>query len=300
MKGTRGPGRLVVTLAVLGCGGVLQAGAAQDRPGIDGLVARVGAQVAAFYERARQLVCTERSTVMPIAANFSADGFSRTVESELRVEISAADGDAVPDVRVTREILRINGREPREHDRTSRTGCTDPPPFSPEPLAFLLPPQRDDYTFKSAREGTLGDTPALIIDFESKRRFTNPELIEDEYGHHDCFDWKGTVPTNGRLWVEAATLDVIRLERRLAGPTDVRVPRALQQKYGLPQWVTIDRDDLVVSYQEVQFSDPHEVLRLPDSITSTTVLRTGLQSTRRTQVFSDYRRFLTGVRIRVR
>jgi hypothetical protein len=37
---------------------------------------------------------------------------------------------------------------------------------------------------------------------------------------------------------------------------------------------------------------------LPESITTTTVLRTGLQSTRRTQQFSDYRRFLTRGRIK--
>jgi hypothetical protein len=37
---------------------------------------------------------------------------------------------------------------------------------------------------------------------------------------------------------------------------------------------------------------------LPESIESVTVLRTGLQSTRRIQVFSNYRRFLTSSRIR--
>jgi hypothetical protein len=37
---------------------------------------------------------------------------------------------------------------------------------------------------------------------------------------------------------------------------------------------------------------------LPESIESLTVLRTGLQSTRRIQVFSNYRRFLTSGRIR--
>jgi hypothetical protein len=36
---------------------------------------------------------------------------------------------------------------------------------------------------------------------------------------------------------------------------------------------------------------------LPESIESLTVVRNGLQSTRRTETFSDYRRFLTDGRV---
>lgn len=93
---------------------------------------------------------------------------------------------------------------------------------------------------------------------------------------------------------------MLRLERRIVGPTDVRVPVPLQRKYWFPPWLTIDRDDLVMNYNEVEFSETREVMLLPESIDSVTVLRTGLQSMRRTQVFSDYRRFLTESRIKVR
>ena len=106
------------------------------------------------------------------------------------------------------------------------------------------------------------------------------------------------MPIKGRLWVDADTYDVLKLERHIAGPTDVRVPLPLQREYGLPAWVTIDRDDFTLQYREVVFSDPDEVLLLPESIITTTVLRAGLQSTRRTQQFTDYRRFLTRGRIR--
>jgi hypothetical protein len=47
----------------------------------------------------------------------------------------------------------------------------------------------------------------------------------------------------------------------------------------------------------VAFSDPDEVVLLPESIETVTVIRNGLQSMRRSQIFSDYRRFLTGSRI---
>jgi hypothetical protein len=47
----------------------------------------------------------------------------------------------------------------------------------------------------------------------------------------------------------------------------------------------------------VAFTDPAEVLLLPESIDSYTVLRGGLQSTRRNQTFSGYQRFVTAGRV---
>lgn len=274
------------------------AGAQPHRDEAAVIIARVGERVLEYYQRAQRLMCLERSTVLPIDARWNPQGMARTVDSELRIEFDEADGESFPEARVTRDVLSVNGRAPRERDRTHRSGCTDPNPISPEPLGFLLPGARDDYEFTSVRSGRERDRPALVIDFRSVRRPGHPQLFEDELGRDDCFDWKGPVPMKGRLWVDADTYEVLKLERHIAGPTDVEVPLPLQRKYGLPDRVTIDRDDLTLHYREVAFSDPDEVLLLPESITTTTVLRTGLQSTRRTQQFTDYRRFLTRSRIK--
>ena len=55
---------------------------------------------------------------------------------------------------------------------------------------------------------------------------------------------------------------------------------------------------MTLRFKPVSFSDPDETMLLPESIESLTVLRTGLQSTRRTQVFSNYRRFLVSSRLK--
>ena len=269
-----------------------------DRDEAAAIVARVGERVLEYYQRAQRLMCLERSTVLPIDARWNAQGMARTVDSELRIEFDVTDGESFPEARLSRDVLSVNGRAPRERDRTDRSGCTDPNPISPEPLGFLLPGQRDEYAFTSVRGGRQQDRAALVIDFRSVRRLGHPQLIEDELGRDDCFDWKGPLPIKGRLWVDADTYDVLKLERHIVGPTDVQVPLPLQREYGLPAWVTIDRDDLTLHYREVIFSNPDEVMLLPESITTTTVLRTGLQSTRRTQQFTDYRRFLTRSRIK--
>lgn len=257
---------------------------------------RVGERVADYYRRAQSLVCVEHSTVQPIRTNWTSEGFARTVESELRLESRSVNGGPAG-AALVRNVRRINGRAPRERDRTDRAGCTDPGDVSPEPLAFLLPAHRGEYRFTSVRAGTEQDRAALIIDFVSANGTTRPELVEDERGHADCFDWVGPVATRGRVWVDANTFDVLRVERHNAGLLDVRVPWRVQRRYSLPAWVVVERDDLTVRYKPVRFSDPDEIIVLPASLHALTVVRSGLQSVRRTGTFSGYRRFLTKGRI---
>ena len=265
---------------------------------VGALMTHVGERVAEYPRRARNVICVERSTVQPIQSNWSADGMPRTVESELHVEFDPADGEAPPDAKMIREVRRVNGRAPRERDKKDRSGCTDPNPLSPEPLAFLLPAQRDAFLFTKVADGKEKDRAALVIDFMSANRKSKPELVEDPRGHNDCFDWTGPVATRGRVWVDAATHDVLRVDRRLEGPVDVRVPWALQRRYGFTPWVVLERDDVTMRYKAVAFTEPDEVILLPASIDSLTVLRGGLQSMRRTETFSDYRRFLTTTRVK--
>jgi hypothetical protein len=288
--------RLAVVAAVAVCAGWVSA-APQAPTELEALMAHVGERVADYSRRARNVICVEQSTVQPIQGNWTPDGFARTVESDLRVESGDADGDTLPEAKVIRDIRRINGRAPRERDKKDRTGCTDPNPLSPEPLAFLLSGHRDEFRFTAVRDGKEKDHAVLMIDFISANGTSKLELVEDERGHDDCFDWSGPVATRGRLWVDAATHDVLRVDRRLAGPIDVRVSTRLQRRYNFTPWIVLDRDDLTMHYQPVNFRDPDEVVLMPESIDSLTVIRSGLQSIRRTQTFSSYRRFLTTSRI---
>jgi hypothetical protein len=290
--------RLVIVAAMSVCAGWVSVSATpQARPDLEALLTHIGERVASYYRQAQRVICIENSTVQPIAANWTPEGFARTVESELHVEAETADGDVLPDAKVVRNVRRINGRAPDERDKKARSGCTDPNPLSPEPLAFLLPAHRDEYLFSSVKDGKDRGRAAFVIDFVSATRTSRPELIEDERGHDDCFDWSGPLATSGRVWVDPHTFDVLRTDRRLEGPVDVRVPRTLQQRYGFGAWVVLERDDLTMRYKAVDFKDPDEVIRLPESIESLTVLRGGLQSVRRIDTFSGYRRFLGTGRI---
>jgi hypothetical protein len=283
------PGALALALAAMTAAG------AQPQPNVEELLVRVGERVAEFYQRAKNVICIETSTVQRVDFNYSPEGFARTVESELRVE--ADNGQAPGEAAIVRKVRKVNGREPRQKDKKDRAGCTDPNPLSYEPLAFLLPAHRSEYQFRTAGIAKDRNRMALLIDFASVDRRSNPELIEDPNGHDDCFDWSGHIASRGRIWVDARNHDVIRVERSLVGPVDVKVPASIQRRHDLASWVVIERDDVTIRYKTVAFSDPDEVLLLPESIDSFTIIRGGLESTRRNQAFSDYKRFVTGGRV---
>ena len=285
------PGALALALAP----DAITATRAQTLVNVEELLNRVGERVAAFYKIASNVVCIETSTVQQVDFNNAPDGMARTVESELRVEPEG--GPAPGEPAVLRKIRKVNGRAPRERDKKDRAGCTDPNPLSSEPLAFLLPAHRSEYQFSAAKIAKDRDRPALVIDFASVNRRSKPELIEDPGGHDDCFDWSGHIASRGRVWVDAENYDVVRVERGLGGPVDVRVPLLIQRRHHLEGWVVIIRDDVTIRYKTVAFSEPDEVLLLPESIHSFTMVRGGLQSTRRTQTFSDYKRFVAGGRV---
>jgi hypothetical protein len=267
----------------------------QMQPNVDELLMRVGERVAEFYKRAQHVICIETSTVQPVDLNNSPYGFTRTVESELRVE--AESGEALGEAAIVRKIRKVNGKVPREKDKKDRAGCTDPNPLSSEPLSFLLPAHRSEYRFRAAGIAKDRNRITLMIDFASVDRRSKPELIEDPNGHDDCFDWSGHIASRGRIWVDAGNYDVVRVERGIGGPVDVKVPMLIQRRNRLDGWVVIVRDDVTIRYKTVVFSEPDEELLLPESIISYTVVRGGLESTRRSQTFSDYKRFVAGGRV---
>jgi hypothetical protein len=271
--------------------------AAQAPLSVNELLARVGDRIAEYYRRAQNVICIEKSTVQPIGWNYSPQGLARTVESELRVDSEPGYDNPAGEARVIREIRKVNGRLPRQRDKKDRSACTDPNPLSTEPLAFLLPSRRSEYEFTSAGFAKDNDRRTLMIDFASINRKSKPELIEDPLGHDDCYDWSGHVATKGRIWVDESTYDVVRVDRRVPGPIDVRVSSKLQSRHNFGNWVVVEREDVTIRYKQVAFSDPDEVMLLPESIDSLVMVRGGLESTRRSQKFSDYKRFVTGGRI---
>jgi len=272
--------------------------AAQAPPDIDTLLARVSARIADYYARAQHVICIEKSTVQPVGHDFAPAGFARVTESELRVESDPdADGDGFAGATVVRQLMKVNGRKPRDKDKNDRAGCTDANPLSTEPLAFLLPAHRSEYAFVLGGPGKGKDRNTLIIDFTSSKPEGKGELSEDPRGHEDCFHFDIPVVMKGRVWVDAFSYEVVRAEQRMAGMAEIRVPVKLQRRHNLGNSVVVERNDTTIRYKAIPFHDPDESMLLPESIETLMVVRGGLESMRSRQVYSDYRRFMTGGRI---
>ncbi len=269
---------------------------AQTPPDVDTVLARVGARIAEYYKRAQNVVCLEKTTVQPVGHDFLPQGFARVTEYELHVEADA-DGDESAEAKVVRELVRVNGKAPREKDKKDRAGCTDANPLSTEPLSFLLPAHRAEYTFVSAGFGKGKDRDRLVVEFTSLKPEGKGEIVEDPRGHEGCFSFSLPVVMKGRVWIDAANYQVVRVEQRMARMADLSVPSKVQRKHNLDSQIVVERHDTTIRYKTIPFNDPDEAMLLPESIDTLMVVRGGLESLRSRQTFSDYRRFLTAGRL---
>jgi hypothetical protein len=253
-------------------------------------LARVGDRVEQWYARAQSIVAEERVAIQPLEYDLRPAGFPRRLAYELRLAWEPdARADALPDASVLRELLRVNGRPARPDDEP---GCMDPKTVSPEPLAMLLESRRAEHRFSIAGRATVDRTAAWMIDYRGVE--AGPPDIE---WRDECVSVSLPGRSRGRIWVDAATYDVLRLDERLTGSFEFEVPREYVRR-GAARSMVIERADTSIRYRRVQFEEPTETLLLPARIDTVTVVRGGgMQRYRITRELSDYRRFLTSGRI---
>jgi hypothetical protein len=256
------------------------------QPERDALLDRVGQYVEAYYNRAQSLLTEETVTMQPLARDLTSDGFARRLTYEARVEWDPTSGE---EATVVRQLLRVNGRPPRERDEPR---CTDPRTLSPEPLAALLPRNQGDYTFRLAGAAEIGDRRAALLEYVRTVRQPPQVDWDDECAHIEL-----PSDTRTRVWVDPLSGEVLRLDERLIKQVEIAVPRE-QQRLGAARFMNIERVDMSIRYAPVTFQEPDERLLLPSTIETLVVIQnSGSPRMRITQSFGRYRRFVTGSRI---
>jgi hypothetical protein len=283
--------RRALALVVCVCAGAIALPAAKAAPApADVILARVAEAVKRYYARAQSLICLETVRLQSLGMDLLNDtSQSRRLDFELRLAWDPAHDGDVPDASVLRQLLKVNGRAPRPKDEP---GCLDPKAVSPEPLSMFLPKGQAEYIFTVAGTGKIDNHQAWMLDY--KGREPGPVTVT---GNKDCFSIELPGRSRGRAWIDVETGDVLRLDEHLSGMIDVTLPKE-QRHPGSPAYVVVERLDSSIRYRPVTFEDPDEVLMLPASITTLTVVRnSGVPRLRTEQVFSKYKRFLTGARI---
>lgn len=282
-----------VLAVVLACIAVAHGAQSSGASDLAGLLARVGASVEQYYARAQSLICIETVRMQQVGSDLMSDlSPSRQLTYELRVAWDDAADGQTPEATVQRQLLKVGSRAPRPKDKPE---CLDPSPVSPDTLEMLLPSKQSDYIFTQAGNTRYKGREALLLDY--KARETGPVSATAHEDREDC--WKVEMPgrTRGRIWIDAETSDVLRLDEHLIGFVDLTLP-ADRKRRREPLPVVFERLDSSIVFGPVKFVDPDETLILPASVDSLTVVRNaGVPRLRKSQRFSNYRRFITGGRI---
>lgn len=271
-------------------------GVAAALPEVSSTLERAAARVEEFFERAQSLVCTETVHVQPLSSGLSGDGFGRTIESELRLTWEPGeDGAAATEAQAIRQVMRVNGHEPKKNDRNN---CTTPERHDTETpvLAILLASQRDDYTWKIAGTGKIDNRAALLIDFREKERLSMEVTVDDD--DEDCMTYTLKGGMQGRLWIDAESHDVLRLDQRLTGQAIAPMPKKLQRRAGSSPTLLVERFETSYRFRRLEFAEPTEAVVLPVSATALRITQgNGTSRQRVTTEYKKYRRFMTAGRL---
>ncbi len=291
--------RLVPSAIVCGAGIVALATglSAQSIPSFDvyAVLERAGERVTEYFARAQSIMCLEKVSLQKLAMGWSAEGPARMVESELRLSWEpSADNPTPTEAKTLRQVVRVNGAPPRKKDYDN---CTTPEQQASEeqPLSILLPEQRDKYVFTYSGRETVDRRDAFVIAYREVRKpKVDVSMIED---NENCisFDIEGGM--RGKIWVDAETHDVLRLDRSLSGLIEIPLPRKATRVGGSMAW-TMERWDSSIRFKRVTFEDPQETLVLPVSASTLQITRgAGTPRLRTSTQYQAYRRFITGGRI---
>jgi hypothetical protein len=290
------PVQRLLAVAVLLTAGSVAAEPSVPAPSLREVLTRAGERVAQFVARAQSIMCLEVVRLQPLDPGLSPAGFARVVESELRLSWdAAAEGDGSTEAHAVRQLLKVNGHPPRKGDWES---CTEPEQQTtePQPLSMLLPANRVDYDFRIRRMQRMDGRHAVELEYKSRGRPTiDVEMVP---GRDDCvsFDLDGGI--RGRIWIDAETFDVLRLDRGLIGMIDVPLPEVVARRPGSDRFWVLERWDISIRFKPVTFTDPDETLILPVLSTSLRVSRGSAHPRlRKMTEYTNYRRFLTGARV---
>jgi hypothetical protein len=267
---------------------------AQPTPATLGdLLDRVGQRVESYFARAASIVAIEKVMMQPVRRDWMSDGVPRRLVFELRLAWEPpAEAGTMPEVRILRQLVSVNGRAPQKRDE--KEGCLDPKAVSGEPLQFLLAGRRGENAFSMAGTTRIDGRTTVIVDYRSTEPKVPPTIT---WTRDDCGSIEMPGRTRGRIWVDAETGDVLRHDEGIQSVAEVRVP-AQKQRLGFEPTLRVERADSSTRYKFFAFTEPDELLLLPSSVeTMTVIVGSGTPQRRTVHTYSDYKRFLTGGRV---
>ncbi|MDO8678595.1 MAG: hypothetical protein Q7R30_08535 [Acidobacteriota bacterium] len=277
-------------------GAVLTAEQAAPSFDLAATLQRAGERVEYYFARAQSIVCFETVSLQPLSLGLSGDGPARTVQSELRLSWDPTADTRTPlEAKTLRQVLKVNGHAPRKNDYDN---CTSPEQNDTEtqPLSMLLPQQRVDYTFSIVGPAKQDGRAAILVAYRMKAKPTVTVSLVDN--NENCISYSIDGGMRGRIWIDAETYDVLRLDQGLGGLVDIKLPWQVARRSPDNGVWTMERFDSSIRFKPIKFSDPDETLILPVSASSLRITRrSGSPRLRTNTEYTQYRRFLTAGRV---
>lgn len=257
---------------------------------------RAGERVEYYFARAQSIVCFETVSLQPLGIGLSGEGPPRTVQSELRLSWDPTADTRTPlEAKTLRQVLKVNGHPPRKNDYNN---CTGPEQHESEtqPLSMLLPQQRGEFDFSIVGTAKQDGRAALVVAYKMKAKPTVEVSLVNN--NENCISFSIDGGMRGRIWIDAETYDVLRLDQGLDGLVDIQLPWKVARRSPENGIWTMERLDSTIRFKPVRFSDPDETLILPVSASVLRVTRrSGTPRLRTTTEYTQYRRFLTTGRV---
>ncbi len=278
-----------VVLGALFVGGTSASAQSANDHRVDTALERIGAFVERYYSRTMSVVADVRVRVQPMGRDLSPRGRARRLLYEMRVEWAADGDDGGGEPIVILDLVEADGRPPKPEDEPE---CADPSAVSAEPLTVFLPERQSGFAFSWAGHDREAGRDTIVLDYRPLS--SEPPTIEWK---ERCVSIDLPGMTVGRVWADADSGDVLRVDEHLSGMFEFRVPPG-QGLGGVPRLMTIEKSDTSIRLRPVGFSDPDETLLLPSSIEVMTVWRNAaVQRIFTTHEISNYRRFVTNSRV---
>ena len=269
--------------------GLLHTVQGRQAPPLEVILKNAGENVGRYAANLLNIVCTETSVQQELDTNGEP---AKTPPTELVYDFMTVPRGGGPAVSEQRELKLINGK-PAGPDGSFP--LPDPTAYTTS-LFFLLRGAQQNFVFTFAGSTQLDGHDAFMVDFAPTKR-SAPGANWDRGFFHLGFQ------TNGRIWIEASSYEVLRLDTHLIAPFEFRSPNNLKRKgpffaFAPGKKFKVQKWDVTVRYRPVPFQDPEQMLSLPVSAESIRLIH-GLRvpHLRMTHTFSGYRRFTAETKV---
>jgi len=253
---------------------------------ISTLVDKVSERVAAYYAGAQSIVVQETVRIQHMDRGMAPVGHASVLVYDDHVEWTPASEGHPAAASVVRQLLKIDNRPPRLPRKDDDWRCFQNTTTSAEALTILLPGRREAYIFTSAGAGKTDGRNSLMIDYR-ERVVGQPKATWDDR----CLTLDLPGREHGRIWVDAKTFDVLRVDEEINGNFSVDIPDFKDGIQTRERYMSLQRASTSTRYQLMKFAAPDEELLVPKSIESFDRW-SGNDNIRITQTFSRYRRFV--------